>query len=144
AEAGGSYGVGTDSNIQIGVASELRQLEYSQRLRDRRRARLAPVDGSVGQSLYRAALSGGARASGRKIGAIARGHSADLVTLDLDHPALVARTGAELIDSAVFAVSEMPIREVRVGGRLVVEDGRHDHGEVIRQRFASVMRRVLA
>jgi formimidoylglutamate deiminase len=144
AEAGGSYGVGTDSNIQIGVASELRQLEYSQRLRDRRRARLSPINGSVGLSLYTAALAGGARASGRKIGAISPGHSADLVTLDLDHPALVARSGAALIDSATFAAREMPVREVRVGGRLVVEEGRHVHGEVIRQRFASVMRRVLA
>jgi formimidoylglutamate deiminase len=144
AEVGGSYGVGTDSNIQIGVASELRQLEYSQRLRDRRRARLSPVNGSVGLSLYSGALAGGARASGRKIGAISPGHSADLVTLDLDHPALVARSGAALIDSATFAAREMPVREVRVGGKLVVEEGRHVHGEVIRQRFASVMRRVLA
>lgn len=143
AAAGGTLGVGTDSNIQIGVASELRLLEYAQRLRDRRRARLAPVDGSVGLSLYLAALAGGTRASGRKIGAIAPGQRADLVTLDPDHPALVARTGAALIDSAIFAATEMPVREVRVGGRLLVEAGRHVHGEVIRQRFASVMRRVL-
>jgi formiminoglutamate deiminase len=142
-EAGGSFGVGTDSNIQIGVASELRQLEYSQRLRDRRRARFAPAGAHVGLSLYAAALQGGARASGRRIGAIAPGMRADLVTLDLDHPALVARDGAALVDSAVFAASEMPVREVRVGGRLMVEAGRHVHGEVIRQRFSSVMRRVL-
>lgn len=142
-ERGGVLGVGTDSNIQIGVASELRQLEYSQRLRDRRRARLAPVDGSVGLSLYRAALEGGAKASGRNIGAIAAGQQADLVTLDLDHPALVARKGAALLDSAIFAAPEMPVREVRVAGRLVVEAGRHVHADVIRQRFGSVMRRVL-
>ncbi|MCX7340411.1 MAG: formimidoylglutamate deiminase [Hyphomicrobiales bacterium] len=142
-QCGGALGVGTDSNIQIGVASELRLLEYAQRLRDRRRARLAPVDGSVGLSLYETALTGGARASGRAVGAIAPGCGADLVTLDLDHPALVARSGAALLDSAIFAATEMPVREVRVAGRLVVEAGRHVHGDVIRKRFGSVMRRVL-
>ncbi len=142
-EGGGVLGVGTDSNIQVGAASELRQLEYSQRLRDRRRARLAPVGGSVGLSLYQATLDGGARASGRAVGAIAPGCGADLVTLDLDHPALVARSGAALLDSAIFAATEMPVREVRVAGQRVVEAGRHVHGDVIRQRFSSVMRRVL-
>ncbi|MCU0884800.1 MAG: formimidoylglutamate deiminase [Beijerinckiaceae bacterium] len=144
AEAGGCYGVGTDSNVQIGVAAELRQFEYSQRLRDRRRARLAPVDGSVGMALYRSALAGGARASGRAVGAIAAGCRADLVTIDTDHPALVGRSGEALLDSAIFAARELPVREVRVGGRLMVERGHHVHAVAIRQRFASVMRRVLA
>jgi formiminoglutamate deiminase len=144
AEAGGRYGVGSDSNIQIGAAAELRQLEYSQRLRDRRRARLAPPLGSVGASLCQAALAGGAQASGRALGAIAPGLRADLVTLDLDHPSMVGREGHALLDSAIFAAPEWPVAEVRVGGRLVVEDGRHVHAQSIRQRYASVMRRVLA
>ena len=144
AAAGGHFGVGTDSNIQIGVAAELRQLEYSQRLRDRRRARLAPVDGSVGVALYCAALAGGAMASGRAVGAIAAGCRADLVTINPDHPALVGRSGEALLDSAIFAARELPVREVRVGGRLMVERGQHVHAVAIRQRFASVMRRVLA
>jgi formimidoylglutamate deiminase len=144
AQQGGRFGIGTDSNIQIGVAAELRQLEYSQRLRDRRRARLAPVGGSVGVALYSAALSGGAQASGRAIGAIEPGLRADLVTLDGDHPALVGRSGNALLDSAVFAAPELPVREVRVGGKLVVSEGRHLHRDVVRQRFASVMRRVLS
>jgi formimidoylglutamate deiminase len=144
AESGGRLGVGTDSNIQIGVAAELRQLEYSQRLRDRRRARLAAVDGSVGASLHAAALAGGAQASGRALAGLARGQRADLVTLDTEHPAMVGRGGTALIDSAVFAARELPVREVRVGGRLLVADGRHVHADTIRQRFASVMRRVLS
>ena len=32
AAAGGRYGVGTDSNVRISLAGELRTLEYSQRL----------------------------------------------------------------------------------------------------------------
>jgi formimidoylglutamate deiminase len=144
AEAGGRYGVGSDSNIQIGAAAELRQLEYSQRLRDRRRARLAPPLGSVGASLCRAALAGGAQASGRALGAIAPGLRGDLVTLDIDHPSMVGREGHALLDSAIFAAPEWPVAEVRVGGRLMVEGGRHVHAQSIRQRYVSVMRRVLA
>src|SRR5215475_8635373 len=36
-DAGGRFGVGTDSNILVGVADELRQLEYAQRLKHRER-----------------------------------------------------------------------------------------------------------
>ncbi len=39
--AGGRFGVGTDSNIQIDAAAELRQLEYGQRLSSRARNVLA-------------------------------------------------------------------------------------------------------
>ena len=35
--AGGRYGIGSDSNVLIGVADELRQLEYAQRLAQRAR-----------------------------------------------------------------------------------------------------------
>ena len=34
---GGAFGVGSDSNVLIGVTDELRQLEYSQRLAHRAR-----------------------------------------------------------------------------------------------------------
>ncbi|MFX9073372.1 formimidoylglutamate deiminase, partial [Acinetobacter baumannii] len=37
----GRFGIGTDSNICVSAAQELRALEYSQRLRDRGRNRLS-------------------------------------------------------------------------------------------------------
>lgn len=144
AQAGGAYGVGSDSNIQIDAGSELRQLEYSQRLRDRRRALFAEETASTGLALWKAACAGGARACGRAIGAIAPGHRADFITLDTDHPALVGRGGAEAIDSAIFAANAMPLRDVVVGGRRVVAEGRHVARDSVRKRFADVMRRLLA
>jgi len=67
--AGGRFGIGTDSNIEIDAAAELRQLEYSQRLRHRARNVLAWREGcSVGRLLYDGALAGGAQALGRAIG----------------------------------------------------------------------------
>jgi cytosine/adenosine deaminase-related metal-dependent hydrolase len=141
--AGGRLGVGSDSNIQIDAGAELRQLEYSQRLRDRRRALFARDDASTGVSLWQAACEGGAQACGRSIGRIAVGFRADIATLDADHPALAGKRGAEALDSAVFAASALPVRDVLVGGRAVVAEGRHRLRDSVRQRFARVMARLL-
>lgn len=140
AEAGGALGVGSDSNIQIDAGAELRQLEYSQRLRDRRRALFATPEQSTGVALWQAACAGGARAAGRAIGTIAPGAHADLVTLDTDHPALAGRAGAPALDSAVFASNSLPVAEVRVAGRLLVAGGRHTGRETIARRFGAAMR----
>lgn len=142
-EHGGRLGVGSDSNIQIDAGAELRQLEYSQRLRDRRRALFAQEDASTGVALWRAACEGGAQACGRAIGRIAPGSRADLVTLDHAHPAIVGKSGAAALDSAVFAASALPLRDVVVGGRTVVAGGRHVARESVGTRFAVVMRRLL-
>ncbi|MFC6491199.1 formimidoylglutamate deiminase, partial [Nitratireductor sp. GCM10026969] len=56
--AGGMLGVGSDSNVRISVAEELRQLEYSQRLKDRARTVLAEPGASCGRALYDTALAG--------------------------------------------------------------------------------------
>lgn len=144
AAAGGALGVGSDSNIQIDAGAELRQLEYSQRLRDRRRALFATAEATTGVALWRAACAGGAQAAGRPIGAIMEGRQADLVTLDCKHPALVGRSGAVALDSAVFAANALPVREVRVGGRVMVTNGRHVAREAIARRFGSTMRTLLA
>ncbi|NWO96417.1 formimidoylglutamate deiminase, partial [Escherichia coli] len=52
--AGGRIATGTDSNIQIDAAQELRSIEYSQRLSLRRRAILSPEGASVGETLFQA------------------------------------------------------------------------------------------
>ncbi len=59
--AGGRFGIGTDSNVQIGVADELRQLEYAQRLAQRARNVIAATGGSTGRALFDAARSAAVR-----------------------------------------------------------------------------------
>ena len=142
--AGGRFGIGSDSHIRVDLADELRTLEYGQRLRDRRRNLLAPAGGSVGRTLFTAATAGGARALQQPIGAIATGCRADIVTLDPAHPALVGKVGDELLDGWLFAAGRSPVASVHVGGRRVVEGGRHVFGERITARFAAVIRRFLA
>lgn len=123
--AGGLFGLGTDSNIQIDLASELRQLEYSQRLRDRARNVLAPAGASTGAALYAGALAGGARALGRDTGAIRVGAWADLLTLDRDHPTLMALDDGQLIDGFIFAGPRGAVRDLWSAGRHSVREGRH-------------------
>jgi len=131
-EAGGRFAIGTDSNISVSAPQELRAFEYSQRLRDRGRNRLGAHAGqgrSTGRTLLDGALQGGAQVLDSRISAIAAGHRADFVVLDVNHPALLGaacmKDGDQLIDSWVFAASGSAVKEVWVRGRRVVTDGRH-------------------
>lgn len=138
--SGGSFGVGSDSNVLIGVGDELRQLEYSQRLRDVARNVLAEAGGSTGRRLFEAAVDGGAQALGVGGQHIRAGASADLVALDASDPALAGRSGDSLLDAWIFACRKGAIDCVWVAGRKLVEDGRHDQREAIATRFGKVMR----
>lgn len=143
-EQDGRIGVGSDSNVEIGAGGELRMLEYSQRLRDRRRALWAEAGLSAGLRLWQDACAGGAQACGRSIGAIAPGHRADLVTLDVEHPAIVGKAGDFVLDSAIFAAPALPVAEVIVGGKPVVSGGRHIDRARIAARYGQVIRNLVA
>jgi formimidoylglutamate deiminase len=142
--AGGRFGVGTDSNVRISLAEELRSLEYSQRLRERKRNRLGPAGSSTGRHIFDVARAGGAQALGLDTGALAPGRIADIVVLDDTHPALVARTGDAILDSWIFAGGDGLVRDVIAGGRHVVRDGQHIRRDAIRRGFGDTMQRLLA
>ena len=143
-EAGGRFGVGTDSNILISAVEELRTLEYSQRLVRRSRNALAPRGASTARTLWDAAVAGGAQALGAGPAGIVAGGWADLVLLDPAHPALAARSGDRWLDALVFATRGGPIRDVLVRGRRVVADGRHPARAGAEARVAAVLARILA
>ncbi len=137
---GGHLGVGSDSNVEITAAGELRLLEYGQRLKHRGRNLLASREGlSTGEALYRAALAGGAQALNQPVGALAPGRRADIVTLDLAHPAFAGARPESWLDCYVFNAGAQAINDVFVGGRQVVAEGRHRAREQVRQRFAAAM-----
>lgn len=139
---GGAFGVGTDSNVLIDAAGELRALEYSQRLTRRGRAVLADKDASTGGTLYRRALAGGAQATGGTTG-IAVGQAADFVSLETDDLAYAGRTDDALLDSLVFAGPKRAIRTVWRRGRVVVENGRHVGRDAIEARYRRALDAVL-
>lgn len=137
---GGRLALGSDSQVCVDPAQELRLLEYGQRLIHRRRNLLAsPPHSSTGESLLRGAWAGGALALGVDSGAIRPGSRADLLVLDEHHPVLVGRSGAALLDSWVFACDDTPVKDVMVGGEWQVRDGLHRLQSDTRERFAAVM-----
>ncbi len=139
-EQGGRLGVGSDSNVEITAPGELRLLEYGQRLKHRGRNMLAAREGlSTGEALYRAALAGGAQALGQPVGALETGRRADLVTLDLAHPAFAGGGPQSWLDAYVFNAGAAAIHDVVVGGRRVVADGKHIARDAVRKRFARTM-----
>jgi formimidoylglutamate deiminase len=141
--AGGRFGIGTDSNVLIGAAEELRAIEYSQRLPHQARNVLATdQQPSVGHRLYTAALSGGAQALGIASG-LAVGMRADIITLNLEHPSLYGRTGDQLLDSWIFAANQNCIDTVWRHGRKLVSQGRHVSVEPIRKRYKQALKRIL-
>lgn len=142
-DAGGSFGVGTDSNIEITGPGELKQFEYSLRLRHRVRNAVARRGGeSTGRALYEYALAGGAQASGRAIGALAVGKRADIVVLDDTHPDLCGVTGDRWLDALTFVAGKAAISDVYVGGKRVVEAGRHVTRSAITERYRRVVKRL--
>lgn len=136
---GGRFGVGTDSNVLIGAAAELRQLEYAQRLVARERNVLARSHASTGRSLVEGALAGGTQAlcgpaaeAGLRVGG-----PAEFVALDASAAPPV--DGDAILDAWIFA-GLARVGDVWVNGARVVAAGRH----VSRDRIASRYRRVIA
>ena len=142
--AGGAFGVGSDSNVLIDAAEELRILEYGQRLWHRARNVLAVQEGAAtGQVLFDAALKGGAQALGVK-GGLAEGNAADIVSLDIAHSALLARRDAALINAWVFACrGGGAVDCVWRRGEKLVERGRHRARNSVEARFKAALGNVL-
>lgn len=138
----GNIAIGSDSNIRISLTEELRQLEYSQRLRDRARAVLAKPSGSTARRLYDAALSGGAQAMGRKSGAIATGYYADLVALNGDAADMIGRQGDTALDTWIFATGDSLVCDVWSAGRHMVQNGHHIDRYKITESYRACLSRL--
>jgi formimidoylglutamate deiminase len=137
--AGGRFGIGSDSHIHIGLAEELRLLEYGQRLTSRSRNVLCARGTGTGDALFRAAVSGGAQALGQPVDGLKAGQRADFVVLDETHPSLTGRPVERMIDGWIFAGDKSCVRDVHVAGRRVVADGRHIARDGIRADYAKVL-----
>jgi formiminoglutamate deiminase len=132
---GGRFGVGSDSNVRISAADELRTLEYGQRLFHRRRNVLGDPARSTGRRLYDEALTGGAQALGQPIGAMAPGRRADFVVLHGSAPGDDA-----VLDAWLFTADNAAIKTVYCAGVPVVQNGQHIARDAIAERY----RRTLA
>jgi len=119
ASAGSPLCLGSDSHAVVDLFEEARAVELDERLVTERRGHHRPAD------LLQAATAAGMDALGWDAGRLEPGRLADLVTVGLDSPRLAGARPAEAADQLVFAATAADVRQVVVGGRRVVEDGRH-------------------
>lgn len=141
-EAGGRFGVGSDSNVLIDATEELRLLEYGQRLTLRQRNCFARQPGqSTGEALFSHAGEGGMQALGGVWG-IAPGESADLVSLDVAHPSLALLPTEMLCDGLIFAAGRSAIANVWRRGVQQVTGGRHIRRDRIEANYRTVLARL--
>lgn len=98
---GGALAIGSDSNVGLDPAEELRWLEYQARLRQQRRSLLVDAGSAhPGTSLWRRAVAGGRQALGCQAAGISIGAPAELLALQLNDKSL---TPDEALDDLVFA-----------------------------------------
>ncbi|MDF2367650.1 formimidoylglutamate deiminase [Sneathiella sp.] len=142
---GGRIALGSDSNIYVSLAEEVRILEYGQRLTKESRNVLGDEINSTGMRIFSSALEGGHQALGRpgKPGLQVGGY-ANFVILDEDHPALLGKSARKSLDSWLFAGDNSVVKDVAVNGKLVIRDRRHAEEEAITHRFRRVMKELAA
>ena len=142
-KSGGRFAIGSDSNIRISVAEELRLLEYNARLASGQRNVLTTDGMSCGRFLYQHAAVSGASALGQAVGQLKPGFRADLVELDGDHELLTGRSPDAVLDSWIFAGDNSMLNSVWVAGRRLVARGQHAADLESRAGFARVMTEIL-
>ncbi|MEH6404326.1 MAG: formimidoylglutamate deiminase [Sneathiella sp.] len=142
-DAGGHWGVGSDSNVRISLAEECRILEYGQRLTQQKRTLLSNRGESNGQGLFDNALFGGSRSINptEKQGLV-EGAPANMVVLDAEHPVFTGKDASYAFDSWFFAGGNECVKDVFVWGKQVINEGEHSLENVITERFKIVMKRL--
>jgi cytosine/adenosine deaminase-related metal-dependent hydrolase len=116
ADAGVRLSLGSDGQAVIDPFEEARALEYDERL----------LSGHRGNFTVTELLSAGtahASLGWPEAGRIKPGAPADFITIDLTGPPPAG--AADPLSAAVFAATAADVRQVVVGGRQIVRDGRH-------------------
>ncbi len=140
-DAGGNWGIGSDSHISVSPVEELRWLEYGQRLATHRRAVAARHAGeNLGAVLWPQAVAGGLRAAGMEAADVGDTH----LRLDTDSPLLAARHGSDILDSFLFTGNTPLVRDVQVAGRELVRDFRHVDEARIARRYRTTVEALAA
>jgi formimidoylglutamate deiminase len=143
-DAGGHWGIGSDSHASIDAADELRLLEYGQRLTLQRRNVLASEQvACVATRLWADAVAGGARAAARPIAGLACGQRADFVVLR-DDELMQGLPPHQVLASHVFAAHPgRRVHEVWVGGQRRVAAGDHALAGEAQRRFVAARAQLL-
>jgi formimidoylglutamate deiminase len=138
--------LGTDSHVEIDLLEDARELEYHLRLQKTERAVLASADderqSALAARLFDCATINGAASINAPGGALEPGRPADFFTVDLNDPSIAGASSDDLLSAIVFSLSRTAIRDVVVGGKRIVEDGRHAQQEEIVARFKALQKKL--
>lgn len=138
-DAGGAWGIGSDSQISVSPVEELRWLEYGQRLITRHRnVAVSDRSPSVGETLLQGVT--GSRTNATGFGT----ESEDFLILDEEAPAFAGAQPANIVDRWIFSGNRPLVREVNVGGEQVVADGRHRDRDAVAARYRETLQELLA
>ncbi|AOB30965.1 N-formimino-L-glutamate deiminase [Bordetella sp. H567] len=145
-EGAGRWGIGSDSHSTVNAAEELQWLEYGLRLTTRQRNVMAEAgQPHVATAMTLAAVAGGAQASGRPVAGLAPGQQADFLELEPGHVALAGLPARDMLSAHVFGSHRTSaIRNVWVGGRSRVREGRHALRDAAAAAFVDVRRTLVA
>jgi formimidoylglutamate deiminase len=137
--AGAAVSLGTDAQIQIDLLEDARLLEYNLRMERGARAVLAPEPAGT---LFNAATVAGARSLGAPGGALEVGRPADFFTINVYDPSIAGAEPDALLENAVFSLERRAIRDVWIGARQRIANGRHPFQGPIVGRFVDLQRRL--
>jgi formimidoylglutamate deiminase len=149
--AGARFALGTDSNVQIDLLEDARELDYHLRLERLERVVLEPgadaLD-ALARRLHGFGSRGGMAALGLPGGGLAPGDPADFVVVRLDDPSIAGAREDDLLAAVVFSMARTAIRDVYVGGEPALLGGEPAPGRAPRavaaRDFEAAMRRIWA
>ena len=143
-QAGGIWGVGSDSHVSTSLQEELRWFEYGQRLQQQKRNRLyGKNEPRVGNHLFHMALQGGNRACGVQLG-LEVGNRADFMVWNDQLPFVRYSQPEDLINRWLFGLSESPIHDVYVAGEQFIRRSQHVMETEIDLLFGNLLQRIFA
>jgi formimidoylglutamate deiminase len=156
--------LGTDSHVEIDLLEDARELEYHLRLQKMERAVLDPgrsptvreglrfseSEGTLPNSqtsalaarLFDCATINGAASISAPGGTLDQGRPADFFTVDLNDPSIAGASAADLLSAIIFSLARTAVKDVVVGGKRIIEDGRHAQQEEIVERFKSLQKKL--
>lgn len=142
-KAGVRFCFGSDSEAQIDPLEDARELDYHLRLERRERVILDQIEGlDISQRLFRYATEGGAISLGLNTGRLQVGEMADFFTVDLNDPSIAGASAAELLPMIVFGLSRTAVRDVVVGGKQILHDGKHPAQQEIVAQYREVHQQI--
>ncbi len=135
-KAGVPVSLGTDSQVQIDLLEDARELEYHLRLQRTERNVLARSDdqnhSALAARLFDCATMNGAKCIGFEGGRLKPGLAADFFTIDLNDASVAGALAEDLLADIVFSLTRTAVRDVVVAGKRIVDDGQHaDQVEIV-------------